>query len=384
MDATPPSASRWTTTLLLAVCLALGACERPAPPPPTAPPPAKVTVAHPDFEDRADSESVTARLRAIEHVDLRSRVTGFLQEVHFQDGAMVKRGDRLFSIDEREYRAALGVAEATLGEARARAELARTEAKRARTLIAKKVISDEEFRDRVATEAVAEASVRAAQAAVDRAALDVSFTRVLAPMDGRIGAAQVTAGNLVTGGAMNPTLLATLVSVDPIYAEFELSEASFLRFQALVGSAVKVRMAPTGDEQFDREGELVFIDNAISPTNGTIRLRARFANPDGRLTAGQFVRVRLPLSNATPQLLVPDTSVLADLGKRYVLLLGDDDTLSYQQVTIGAVEGGMRRILSGLKPDDWVVVEGLAKVRPGLKVIPERRTSASSMDESTP
>jgi len=363
-------------SLPLLTSVTLAACAAPAAqaPPPEAPP---VTAARALARDVTEWNEFTGRLEAVHNVDVRPRVSGLVASVQFTEGAVVQRGDVLFEIDPRPFQAEVDRLRADL--ARAQAAFARTSAERdrARRLSAENAISAEEHDRRFSSAAEAEAQVSAVEAGLRAAELQLEFTKVVAPIDGRVGRAIVTEGNLVSSGPGEATLLTTLVSLDPIYASFEVDEQSFLAFQkaasgARTGGAAggwgEIRMALGSDEEFPRKGRLQFLDNQLDTTTGTIRVRAVFANGDGGLTPGLFVRLRLSGGKPYPAVLIQDQAVGTDLDKRFVYVIGEDQAVAYRAVTLGPVVEGLRVVRSGLAPDEVVLVNGLQRVRPGTKV----------------
>ena len=363
-------------SLPLLTSVTLAACAAPAAqaPPPGAPP---VTAARALARDVTEWNEFTGRLEAVHNVDVRPRVSGLVASVQFTEGAVVQRGDVLFEIDPRPFQAEVDRLRADL--ARAQAAFARTSAERdrARRLSAENAISAEEHDRRFSSAAEAEAQVSAVEAGLRAAELQLEFTKVVAPIDGRVGRAIVTEGNLVSSGPGEATLLTTLVSLDPIYASFEVDEQSFLAFQkaasgARTGGAAggwgEIRMALGSDEEFPRKGRLQFLDNQLDTTTGTIRVRAVFANGDGGLTPGLFVRLRLSGGKPYPAVLIQDQAVGTDLDKRFVYVIGEDQAVAYRAVTLGPVVEGLRVVRSGLAPDEVVLVNGLQRVRPGTKV----------------
>jgi RND family efflux transporter MFP subunit len=342
-----------------------------------APPPPRVTAAHAIARDVTEWSEFTGRLEAVHHVDVRPRVSGLIASVHFTEGAIVRRGDLLFQIDPRPFQAEVDRLGAELTRARATMTRSTSERERADRLAAANAMSAEERDRRSASAEEAAAQVAAVQAALRAAELNLEFTRVVAPIDGRASHAIVTEGNLVTGGPGEATLLTTLVSLDPIYASFEADEQSFLAFSsaARAGAAgsprTSIRMALAGDEGFSRQGRLDFLDNQLDPSTGTIRVRAVFANADRALTPGLFVRLRMSGSHAARSVLVRDDAVGTDLDKRFVYLVTPAQTIAYRSVTLGPLVDGLRVVRSGLVPDDVVVVNGLQRVRPGVKVTPD-------------
>lgn len=353
-----------TSLLALAV---LAGCGSEAAPEAQMPPPPEVSVAPVLARDVRQWDEFTGRIEAVETVELRPRVSGYIERVDYVEGGEVRKGDVLFVIDQRSYRAALARAEAELARARAQADLARSEVARARKLADSRMISTEELDQRRAALARAEAAVHAAQAVVEVAALDLEFTQVRAPISGRAGRALVTAGNLVSTEP-NATLLTTIVSLDPVHVYFEGDEQTSLRHAARQGdNAVQVGLA--GDDDYPHQGVLDFIDNRVDPATGTLRARAVLPNPDGSLTPGLFARVRLIDDRSTPALLIDDRSVLTDQDRKYVYVVDDEGRALRKDVRLGRLIDGLRVVESGLAPDDRVIVHGVQKVFfPGMPV----------------
>jgi RND family efflux transporter MFP subunit len=369
--------------LRLAVLLPIAclACSRPTAPVPAPP---QVDVVQPLAREVTEWDEYTARLDAIDSVEVRPRVSGYLQSVHFDDGAMVKKGDLLFLIDPRPYEAAMRHAQADLGLTKTRLALAQKNLARGAGLIGSHAISQEEEDLRESTVRQSEAAVQVAQAALDTVALDVEFTRVTAPVSGRIGRKLVTEGNLITGGVgTRGTLLTTIVSLDPIYAYFEADERSFLKYVRLAQTGQRpssrdfhtpVWIGLDDEDGFPRRGAMDFVDNQLDRGTGTIIGRAVLANPDLTLTPGLFARLRLPGSGTYPAVLLPDAAVLYDQAQKFVFVVDGDDKAQYRTVKTGPLIDGLRVISEGLTPDDWVVVGGTQRVRPGLKVEAQRQT----------
>ena len=374
---------RGTPALLIASLLAAGwltGCARPAAQQ-AEPPPAQVTVAEVIARDITEWDEVTGRLEAVNSVDIRPRVSGFVAAVPFEEGAIVRRGQVLFEIDPRPFQAQVDRLSAELSRARATVQRTASELKRAERLASENAISTEERERRASAADEATAAVASVEAALRAAELDLEFTRVTSPIDGRIGRAIVTEGNLVSSGPAEATLLTTVVSIDPIYASFDADEQTFLRYADLAradrraGSRqadLPVRMALGSEREFAHEGRMNFLDNQVDTSTGTIRGRAVFRNRDRHLTPGQFVRLRLVGSGAVPGLLIQDRAVGTDLDKRFVFVLDAEATVHYRAVTLGPMVDGLRVVRSGLAAGDVVVVNGLQRVRPGTKVDPER------------
>ncbi len=362
--------------------LALASCSEP--PKPAAEPPAPtVTVATPAKRTVVDQDEYVGRFVAVDSVEIRARVSGYLEKVHFEDGQMVKEGDLLFTIDKRSFQNALDQARANLTQARANLAYAQADLQRAQTLVKEKTISEQVFDQRVQAARSAGASVSANEAAVRQAELDLSFTELRAPVTGRIGDRRVSPGNLVTGGTGgNTTLLATIVSLDPIRFEFTFDEAAYLRYHRnsdLVGpeSSTPVALKLIDEADFTHKGSLNFVDNVIDRSTGTIRGRAQFANPKAVFTPGMFARIRVPASPPYESLLLPDAAIGTEQIRKYVLVVDQDNVAQQKYVTIGQIVDGARVIKDGLAPNDRVIVEGIARVRPGLKVNPQEKGAAT-------
>ncbi len=339
-----------------------------------------VTVSAPLQREVVEYDEFTGQFAAVESVELRSRVSGYLQSHHFEEGQIVKKGDLLFVIDPRPFEAAVASARAQLGQAEARVELANRQLARAAQLRERDFVAASAYDERVQEQRVSVASVEIAKAAVRTAELDLEFSRILAPVGGRIGRREVSDGNLVSGGAgSGNTLLTTIVSIDPIYFVFDLSEGDFTAYQRAVQSgklqstrdSVPVFARLRDEPEWPREGKLNFVDNQVNRSAGTIRARAVFPNADGFLTPGQFGRIRLPGSEPYKALLIPDSAILTDQSQKIVMVVGADGTVSAKMVRPGPIYDGLRIIRSGLTPDDKVIINGLVRARPGGKVTPQ-------------
>jgi RND family efflux transporter MFP subunit len=354
----------------------LAGCARneAAPSPPPAP---RVSVAKVLERSITEYDEFTGRFQAVERVEVRPRVSGYIAAVTFEEGREVKKGDVLFSIDPRPYEAEQKRAKAELARARTQQGLAQSERERATKLLEQRAISREEFDTRVAGSEQAGANVQAAEAALDAAELNLTFTRVRAPISGLVSRAEITAGNLVTSGQ---TLLTTVVSVDPIYVEFEGDERVFLKYAALTR---KGDLADTRDSQSPvwvgladetdtpHEGKLVFLDNALDPETGTIRVRGQLSNADRRFTPGMFARVKLTGSAKYDAKLINDSAIGTDQNVRYVFAVGADNKVQYRAVKLGPVVDGMRVVRDGLNVGELIVVNGLQRVRPGTVIAPQ-------------
>ena len=331
--------------------------------------PPEVTVAEVLVKPLRDWDEFTGRLEAVNSVEIRPRVGGYIEAVHFEEGSRVRKGQLLFQIDPRPYRAEVGRLTAEQQRARAQAELAKANRDRAQRLLDQNAIAREEY-DRLATAATAAAAeVGAVDASLEAARLNLEFTRITAPIDGRVSRAMITAGNLVDSSA----LLTTLVSDDPIYASFDADEQTYLRYSRNGADGDKpVFMGLVNEQGYPRQGHLDFIDNRLDPRTGTIRGRAVFANADGALTPGLFARVRLVAGEQRERVLIDDRAIGADLGKKFVLALTPDNRIEYRVVTLGAAVDGLRIVESGLAKGDVIVVNGLQHAKPGETVTPLR------------
>jgi RND family efflux transporter MFP subunit len=379
------SLRRLTIPLLLVAVLA--ACGQSQSQPQAAPPPPQVTIAKPTSKMIADQDEYVGRFVAVESVEVRARVPGYLEAIHFQDGQMVKAGDLLFTIDRRPFQIALAQAQASLAQAKATLAFAESDLARAQGLAIGTVITQQTFDQRTQAKRIAEASVAAQQAAERQATLDLEFTELRAPVSGRIGDRRVSIGNLVTGGTSgNTSLLATIQSIDPIRFEFTLDEASYLRYGDLTnngagadrGLTLPVKLKLLTEPAFSHEGTMDFVDNAIDRSSSTIRARAVFTNPDGRFTPGMFARVRMAAAPPKDELLVPDAAIGAEQVRKFVLVVDAENVARPKYVTLGPVVDGLRVITQGLTLEDSVIVNGLMRARPGAKVTPQQSSTASA------
>ncbi|HEX6101261.1 MAG TPA: efflux RND transporter periplasmic adaptor subunit [Thermoanaerobaculia bacterium] len=353
-------------TLLILGAGLLSACNRAVAQGAATPPPAGVTAAPVVAREITEWDEFTGRLEAVESVAVRPRVSGYVAAVKFDEGSIVKQGDLLFLIDPRPFQAEVDRLRAELLRARATVERAENELKRAETLAAESAMSSEERGRRAAFAAESAAQVAAVEAALRAAELNLEFTRVTSPIDGRVGRAIVTAGNLVSNG---DTLMTSVVSIDPIYATFEADEQTFLRYgpSTSLRASVEIRMGLANEKDFPRTGKMDFLDNQVNPATGTIRGRAVFRNDDRALTPGLFVRLRLPGSGSYPGVLIQDRAVGTDLDKRYVYVV-ENGAVEYREVELGPIVDGLRVVRNGLVSGDVVVVNGLQRVRPGAPV----------------
>jgi membrane fusion protein, multidrug efflux system len=384
----PPSARRvarlWVAFIALGLAtLAAPACTRteaqqgPAPLP-------KVTVAPALEREVTEWDEFTGRLEAVDTVAVRPRVSGYVSAVRFHEGAIVGKSELLFQIDPRPFQAEVDRLRAELARARATVDRAQSELKRADRLSSENAMSHEEHDRRASFAQESTAQVAAVEAALRAAELNLEFTHVVAPIAGRVSRAIVTEGNLVSSGPGEATLMTTIVSQQPMYAYFDADEQIFLRYVeqtrdskgGVHGTGHPIRMALANEEGFPHEGKLDFLDNRVDPATGTIQGRAVFDNRDGALTPGLFVRLRLAGSGTYRAVLIQDRAVGTDLDKKFVLVVNRGQTIEYRRVRLGPLVEGLRVVQDGLAPGDRVVVNGLQRVRPGLKV----DTVAQAMD----
>jgi RND family efflux transporter MFP subunit len=366
-----------TRTLTLAAlsisALFLAACARNEAAPAPAEPPT-VNVAKVISRPITEFDEFSGRFEAVERVEVRPRVAGYIASTHFEQGHEVKKDDVLFVIDPRPYQAEFKRAQAELARARTQLALARSESKRAQNLFKSRAISEEEFDSRVSGNEQAEANVAAAEAAVEAAALNVSFTKVRAPISGVVGRAEITPGNVVAAGE---TLLTTVVSIDPIYVAFDGDEQVYLKSVGMElrgeerGTRNPVWVGLADETGHPHQGTLVFLDNELDPQTGTIRARGLFENPDRRFTPGMFARVKVTGSGEYDALLINDSAVGTDQSVRYVLVVGKGNKIEYRPVKLGPLVDGMRVVREGLAVSDVIVVNGLQAARPGTAVKPQ-------------
>ncbi|MGE7198513.1 efflux RND transporter periplasmic adaptor subunit [Brevundimonas sp. S1H14] len=334
-----------------------------------------VTVATPLSQQVVDWDEFTGRFEATRSVDVRARVGGYIQSVHFKDGDFVRQGQLLFTLDPRPAQAALASARAQLAQGQAQLTLARTELARAEGLLASQAVSQAEVDAKRGAVQTAEASMAAANAAIRARQLDVEFTRVTAPISGRVSDRRVDPGNLIGGGSSAGDVLTTIVSSSPIYFVFDGSEALALKYQrdARNGSA-PIRIRLQDETAYDRTGTLDFTDNAIDASSGTIRLRAVVQNADGFLKPGMFGHAQLAGSGGYAAMLVPDAAVVTDGPRKVVYVVAKDGTVGAKPVQLGPVANGLRVVRTGLTPDDRVIINGLQRARPGQKVTAQNGT----------
>jgi RND family efflux transporter MFP subunit len=352
----------------------------------TAPPPPTVTVSRPTVKDVVHYAEFTGTTEAVESVVIRARVEGYLEQIHFTEGAMVEKGALLFTIDDRPYQAKLDETLADLAIRRAELNLAQATRVRKENALRDNAVSEVDVIDARAELGKAEAGITAAKAAIRTAKLDISYTLVTAPISGRIGRRLVDVGNLV--GAGERTQLATIVKDDPIYAYFTISERNWVRYQADRSSddPETIYLGLSGSRDFPFAGRIDFIDNRVDATTGTIQVRGIFPNPQRRILPGLFARVRIPVGATPGALLVSDSALGQDQQGRFLLVANQDNITEYRPVTIGDIVDGMRVIETGLKGDERVIVNGIQKARPGAPTSPMTATQdpgSSSEDETT-
>ena len=353
------------------------------------PPPPAVTVSKPLVKEMEEWSDFTGQFEARESVEVRARVSGYLESVNFTDGQLVKKGDLLFVIEPRPFELALETAKAQLAQAEAQAQLAKVQLERTAQLRKNDYATKETYDERVAQLSIATASRDAALAAVNQAQLNLDYTRVIAPVSGRMGRHEVSVGNLVMGGTSGTTgttLLTTIVSLDPIWLMFNVSEGDGMTYKRLtlkgevksvrdVGNPVAVEGQLMDEKEWTLKGAIDFVDNQYDRSSGTIRVRAAFSNPNLFITPGQFGRVRVPMSQLRPTLLVPDAAVVTDQSVKMLFTVAPDGTVVPKPVELGPVtDDNLRVIRSGITADDVVIINGLLRARPGQKVTPEQGT----------
>ena len=370
--------------LYLLAGLALAACdggadgEAGATAPPAAP---EVTVAHPRAQMLVEWTEFTGRFEAIEWVEVRARVSGHLSSVDFQDGQLVERGQLLFVVDPRPFEVALKEAQADLANAEAQAELAKLEFERVAGLAEAQspAFSRQNYDQRMQEKRAADATLAGAEAAVAEAKLDLEYTRIYAPVSGRVSDRRVDLGNLIN----EQTLLTTIASLNPIYFTFDMSEADFLAYQRAVlagelpstrDRATLVNVKLVDEENWSRQGRMNFVDNVVDRGSGTVRARAEFLNPDLLIAPGQFGTIRIPGSPEYEAILIPDEAIVTDQAQRLVMTVTEDNRIEPRVIRPGPTELGLRIVRSGLKPEDRIVINGLLRVRPGMEVTPQPGT----------
>lgn len=381
----------WLMVIGLATLAGLNAgCSSSAQPKASAPAPVEVSVAEVICKQLGDSDEFTGRLEAVNAVEVRPRVSGYLQSVNFKEGAIVQQGDLLFQIDPRPFQAEVDRLKGDLSQARAQLSRAKSDFERAERLHNNDGMSAEEYDRRAAVRNEAEARIATTEAALRGAQLNLDFTRVIAPITGRVGRAEITAGNLVESGAAQIKPLTTLVSLDPIYVYFDVDEQTYLKYGHLTQGHEKssrdlrsaAQLGLADEEGFPHVGQVSFVDNQISASTGTIRLRATFANKNFALTPGLFARIRLQGGGVRGGCLAKDEAVITDLNQKYVFVLGKNNTVEYRPVKLGPMAEGLRVVRDGLHEGDVIVVNGLQRVRPGSVVTPKKVSMASQHNSS--
>ena len=375
---------RWRTAAIAAAAIAVvggaafglqASAQGPVDAPPAAPPAIAVSVAQVVQQDVALWDEFSGRLEAVQRVDIRPRVAGAVQAVHFREGALVNKGDLLFTLDAAPFAADVDRAQAQVVAAQARLSYTHSEMERSTRLWEERAIAQREHDERVNAQREADANLRAAQAALQTARLNLGYTQVRAPIAGRVGRVEVTVGNLVASGASAP-VLTTMVSVSPIYASFDSDEQVVVR--ALGGENARARLERipvqmgTGTAGgTPHAGHLQLIDNQVDAQSGTVRVRAVFDNADGALMPGQFARIRMGQAGSTSAVLVSERAVGTDQSKKYVMVVGAGEVAEYREVQLGAPVDGLRIVTAGLKAGERVVVNGLQRVRPGAHIDPQ-------------
>ena len=349
-----------------------------------APPAPPVTVANPVQKQIVEWDEYPGQFKAVDAIEVRARVSGYLEQIHFTDGQVVKQGDLLFTIEKRPFEIALDSAQAQLAEANAQLSLANRNLKRYEKMREGNIVGEADYDDRIEAVSAAKAALAAAQAQVEQAELDLGYTEIRAPVTGRISRHEVSAGNLITGGySGDVTLLTTIVSLDPIHFDFDVSEANYLAYQRATERGVMPSMRDNkievfaklpDEDQWAHKGSLEFLDNQVNETSGTIRARATFVNSNGAFTPGQFGHLRVPGSEPYEAILLPESAIVTDQSQKVALVVAEDGTVSVKILRVGPNYNGMRIIREGLLPSDKVVINGLLRARPGSKVAAQMGT----------
>lgn len=380
---------RWGFTALwtLLVTAALVSCGKRDEKQSQAPPAPKVTVARVIQREITEWDEYVGRLEAPESVEIRPRVSGYLESIHFEDGQMIKKGDLLFIIDPRPYQAAVERATAGLAQAEAQLKLATTNLSRAKELQEQKAIAQQEYDVRLNEVQTATAAVGQAKATLETTKLDLEFTHVTAPIGGRVSRYYVSVGNLVAsgGGTAQATLLTTIVSLDPLYCYFDVDEQTFLKYSHIAEEAgsgkadgekaqgLPIEMKIGNEKGFPHAGRMDFVDNQVRPETSTIQMRGRFSNPDLKLTPGLFARVRIPAQERHLETLIPDEAVGADQATQFVYIVDENGKAQMRRVELGPIADGLRVVREGLKPNETVIVDGLLRIRPDIPIQVEER-----------
>jgi RND family efflux transporter MFP subunit len=372
------------------VVLLSGCSPEVSPAGPAGMPPPEVTVSQPLVQEITDYFEFPGRTQAVGEVDVRSRVTGYIVRVNFRDGQSVRKGELLIEIDPRPYEAALERATGELKRLEALRDKAQADVARAERLRPSGAISQDEYEQHLAQLAVQKASIRSAQAAVRDASLDLEFTRIVSPIDGRVSRERITVGNLVQANGADSAVLTTVVTTDPIYVYFNVDEAALLKYMELskkngfvhhpnriAEAKIPVEIGLANEEGFAHVGTLDFMDNRIEATTGTIRARGVFQNPHQYLTPGLFVRVRIPYGKPHKAMLITEKAIGRDQREKFLLTVNKDNVVEHRLVKVGSLQNGLRVIESGVAPDDWVVVKGLLRARPGVTVSPKQEETVA-------
>jgi RND family efflux transporter MFP subunit len=378
--------------LVATIAVAVPGCQPPKPPPPPA---VRVTVSQPQTATVTNWDEYPGHLEAVETVGLRPRVPGYINSIHFQDGAEVKASDLLFVIDPRPFEAEMEHARAQRAQAETHLEWTRNDLKRVEGLRGTKAISEEDYDARSKSVQEAEAALAAARAAETTARINLDFTQIRAPISGRIGRRLVTVGNYVQlqGDNGAATVLATIVSLVPIYAYFDVEEGAFLRYRgnaqagasaALQSGSLTCELGLVNEAGFPHQGRLDFFDNQVNPRTGTIRLRAVFENGDRALVPGMFSRVRVPAGPPEQSLLVPEVAVGSDQGYKFVYVVNPESKVEVRSIEVGRTHGTLRSVVKGLKPEDQVVINGLMMLRPGARVEVQSQSQPATRGSEPP
>jgi RND family efflux transporter MFP subunit len=374
----------WSGGGLVIVAALLAGCNSSAPPVAETPPP-PVTVSQPLARDVIDEDDYEGRIGAVENVEVRARVRGHLVKVNYQDGQMVKAGDLLFEIDPRPYKASLDAAKAQVAGADAALELATKEYRRAASLLQSRAASREEVDVWTGKQAVAKAERLKADAAVEEANLNLGFTKIVAPVPGKTSRTQVTVGNLVNAGS-GESLLTTITSVDPMYVYFDVDERALLRYRShfrkgqsagrtepsVKDLKIPVNVGLEGEEGYPHTGVIDFADNHVNPSTGTIQVRGVLPNTNRILDAGMRARVRIPVSDPRKSIMITERAVGTDQGRKFVYVVNAQNDVERRDVKLGRLSDGLQVVDEGVKPEDWVIVNGIQRVRDGAKVEPKR------------
>jgi multidrug efflux system membrane fusion protein len=385
------------TGALLLMGLAFTGCDRPEArndgKEQAAAPIATVSVSRPIVEDIIEWDEYTGRFDAVDTVDVRARVSGYLDEVAFKDGQMVQKGDLLFVIDPRPFERVRDQARAELAQAQTKADNLVADVERGKPLVERRIMSEKMYEDRANLLREAQAAVKVAEAKVAAAELELSFTRMTAPLAGRTSRATTSQGNWVSAGSLsNTTVLTTIVSQDPIHIYFDVSENNYIKYKRLAergetrsaaSPGANVEIALPDETSFNHKGRLDFIDNRLDAGSATLRVRAEIENKAQLFSPGMFARVRLAGSGKAPAILLPDEAIATDQGSKYVLVVAEDGSVSRKTVRLGPLSGGLRVVRDGMAANDWVVVKGLQLARPGQKVQTKREAIRVSQSADT-